>query len=145
MVPRPMRRTNSITAVALAAALSLPAAAPADGSRELLADANPAGLLADASPLTDVPVPRDAPSVTDTPLASRDGEMLADAGDPEKLLAQAPEATTTPPATALPHTGAELLLTLLAGGGLVLAGAGLRVGTARRGPRLALPGAGASR
>ena len=126
-----MPRTTSFAALTLAAALSLPASALADDGPALFADATPARLLADASPLVDAPVPRDAPELTDTPLASRDGEMLAAAGDPEKLLAQAPEATAkppAPPAESLPRTGPELLLTLLAGSGLVLTGAGLRLG-----------------
>jgi hypothetical protein len=128
-------RTTSITAVTVAAALSLPAAAfAADGAPDLLADATPAGVLADAAPLTDAPVPQDAPEVTPTPLADADAELLADAGDPEQLLAQAPAATDHPPAPSLPRTGPELLLTLLAGGGLVLTGTGLRIGIARSRP-----------
>jgi len=135
---RTASRTASITAVTVAAALSLPAAAlAADGAPDLLADATPASLLADAAPLTDAPVPHDAPEVTATPLADADAELLADAGDPEQLLAQAPAATDHPPAPSLPRTGSELLLTLLAGGGLVLTGAGLRIGTVR--PRPAGP------
>lgn len=129
-----MPRTSSITAVALAAALSLPAAAFADGAT----DADAARLLADATPMTDAPVPRDAPELTDTPIASRNGELLADSGDPERLLAQAPTATATPPASSLPRTGPEVLLTLAAGGGLMLAGAGLRLGAARPRLRVAL-------
>lgn len=119
MVPRPMRRTSQIAALALAAAVALPQVAAAQA---------PAELLAEATPLSDVPVPQNAPRVTDSPLlASRDTQLLADAGDPEQLLAQAPAATSTPPAAELPRTGPELLLTVLAGGGMLLAGSGLRL------------------
>ena len=141
-----MPRTAPIAALTLAAALSLPAAALAADDA---AAPSAARLLADSSPLTQTPVPRDAPEVTATPLADRDAdadadadadvEVLADAGDPERLLAQAPAATATPPARKLPHTGSELLLTLLAGGGLVLTGAGLRIGIARPRPGASLP------
>jgi hypothetical protein len=133
-----MPRTAPIAALTLAAALSLPAAAVAADDASAPSAAR---LLADSSPLTQTPVPRDAPEVTATPLADRDpdGEILADAGDPERLLAQAPAATATPPARKLPHTGSELLLTLLAGGGLVLTGAGLRIGIARPRPGASLP------
>jgi hypothetical protein len=113
-----MPRTSQIAALAIAAAVALPQAAAAQ---------TPAELLAEATPLSDAPVPRDAPSLTDTPIADRDTTILADAGDPEKLLAQAPAATATPPSTSLPRTGPELLLTLLAGGGMVLVGSGLRL------------------
>lgn len=114
-----MRRTAQITALALTAAVALPSAALAQ---------TPGELLAAAAPLTDAPVPRDAPRLTDTPIASRDAAtLLADAGDPEQLLAQAPSATATPPATSLPRTGPELLLTLLSGGGLILLGGGIRL------------------
>lgn len=133
-----MPRTAPIAALTLAAALSLPASALAADDASAPSAAR---LLADSSPLTQTPVPRDAPEVTATPLADRgaDGEILADAGDPERLLAQAPAATATPPARELPHTGSELLLTLLAGGGLVLTGAGLRIGIARPRPGASLP------
>lgn len=134
-----MPRATPIAALTLAAALSLPAAAAAADDAALTA----AQLLADSTPVTQAPVPRDAPEVTATPLADRDpdGEILADAGDPERLLAQAPAATATPPATKLPHTGSEVLLTLLAGGGLVLTGAGLRIGSARPRPATSLAAA----
>lgn len=158
MVPRPMRRTQPIAALVLAAALAAPPAAGAQSAGDLLASAVPlasaplagdllasavplagapgagelpagaaGALLAAAAPLSDAPVPRDAPELTQTPLADGDGVELADAGDPEQLLARAPVATAEPPATSLPYTGAELWLTLLAGGGMVLAGTGLRL------------------
>jgi len=138
-----MPRSTPIAALTLAAALSVPAGALAADDDGLRADVTAAQLLADAAPVTQAPVPRDAPAVTATPLADRDPDatVLADAGDPERLLAQAPAATATPPATKLPHTGSELLLTLLAGGGLVLTGAGLRIGIARPRPGAALPAA----
>lgn len=127
-----MPRSTPIAALTLAAALSLPTVALAADAGPY-ADVDAARLLADSAPLTQAPVPRDARELTATPLADRDpgGTVLADAGDPERLLAQAPAATATPPATQLPRTGAELLLTLLAGGGLILTGAGLRIGIAR--------------
>ncbi|WP_041730519.1 hypothetical protein [Conexibacter woesei] len=110
---------------ALASAVPLASAPGPDDS--LASAAAPGDLLAAATPLSDAPVPRDAPELTQTPLADRDGVELADAGDPEQLLARAPAASATPPATSLPYTGAELWLTLLAGGGMVLAGTGLRL------------------
>jgi hypothetical protein len=128
-----MRRRSQIAVLALAATAALPAAASAQSQAE--------AVLAAAAPLTDAPVPRDAPQVTATPLAQRDAAtLLADAGDPEKLLAQAPAATATPPTRTLPRTGPELLLTVLLGGGLVLVGGGLRLrldgaGPAVDGPR----------
>lgn len=153
MVPGPMRRTQPIAALALAALLTLPPTAGAQTPQQLLADATPLAdtiaaapspreLLADATPLSDVPVqvqvPRDAPPLTQTPLADRDGVELADAGDPRQLLAQAPQATDRPPVTRLPHTGMELVLTLLAGGGMVLTGSGLRL-VERGGRRACVP------
>ena len=120
MVPRPMRRSPQIALLALATAAALPAGAQAQSP-------SPEALLAQAAPATDVPVPRDGQPLTATPLAARDTTLMADAGDAKQLLAQAPTATATPPVSTLPRTGPELLLTLLAGGGLLLAGAGLRL------------------
>jgi hypothetical protein len=114
-----MRRTPQIAALALAAATVLPQVATAAQT--------PAELLAAAAPVSGSPVSSDAPRLTDTPIASRDLTLLADAGDAEQLLAQAPRATATPPVTSLPRTGPQLLLTLLAGGGFLLAGGGLRL------------------
>lgn len=112
-------RPVQIAALAVAATVALPTAASAQ---------SPAELLAAATPLSEAPVPRDAPRLTETPLAQRDAAtLLADAGDPEELLAQAPTATATPPSRSLPRTGPELLLTVLLGSGLVLVGGGLRL------------------
>ncbi|HEY4280026.1 MAG TPA: hypothetical protein VGM91_17510 [Conexibacter sp.] len=122
-----MRRSHQITTIALAAALSLPAAAEAHQAPTAIASADIADVLADAAPMTSAPVPQDAPSLEHAPLAARDKTLIADAGDPQQLLAEAPPVTATPPATALPRTGPEVYLTLLAGGGLLLAGAGLRL------------------
>jgi LPXTG-motif cell wall-anchored protein len=120
-----MRRPAQITTVALTAALWLPAVADARQPPTLLA----ANVLADAAPVTSAPVPRHALSLEHMPLAARDRTLLADAGNPRELLAQAPTATATPPTTSLPRTGSETYLTLLAGAGLLLAGAGLRLRT----------------
>ncbi|MDO8184846.1 hypothetical protein Q5424_06230 [Conexibacter sp. JD483] len=115
-----MRRSSQIAVLAVATAAALPAAADARQT--------PAELIAQAAPVTDAPVPRaDGARVTQTPLAARDTTLMADAGDAEQLLAQAPSATATPPTSTLPRTGPELLLTLLAGGGMLLAGVGLRM------------------
>lgn len=119
MVPRPMRRSSQIAALALATAAAVPAAAQAQTPA--------AAVLAQATPVTDAPVPRDGQQLTATPMAARDTTLMADAGDAKQLLAQAPIATATPPTSTLPRTGPELLLTLLAGGGMLLAGAGLRL------------------
>ncbi|HST42814.1 MAG TPA: hypothetical protein VLK58_25045 [Conexibacter sp.] len=123
------RRPSQIAALALAATVALPSGASAQ---------SPAELLAAATPLSEAPVTRDAPGLSGAPLAQSDAvtqlaqddpaaTLLADAGDPEQLLAQAPTATATPPAASLPRTGPELLLTVLLGGGLVLVGTGLRL------------------
>jgi hypothetical protein len=115
-----MRRSPQIAVLALATAVALPAVADAQ--------LTPSELLAQAQPTTEVPVPAtDGPRVTATPLAARDMTLMADAGDAEQLLAQAPSATATPPTGTLPRTGPELLLTLLAGGGMLLTGAGMRL------------------
>ncbi len=119
MVPRPMRRSSQIALLAVATAAALPAGADARQS--------PAALLAQATPVTDAPVPREGARLTATPLAARDTTLMADAGDAKQLLAQAPAATATPPTSTLPRTGPELWLTLLTGGGMLLAGAGLRL------------------
>jgi hypothetical protein len=115
-----MRRSSQIAALTLATAVALPAGAQAQAP-------SPETVLAQAAPATDVPVPRDGQPLTATPLAARDTTLMADAGDAKQLLAQAPTATATPPVSSLPRTGPELLLTLLAGGGMLLAGAGLRL------------------
>lgn len=113
-----MRRSPQIAVLALATAVALPAGAQAQ---------TPQALLAQAPQATDTPVPREGQPLAETPQAARDRTLMADAGDAEQLLAQAPTATATPPTSTLPRTGPELLLTLLAGGGMLLAGAGLRL------------------
>jgi hypothetical protein len=127
MVPRPMRSSPPIALLALAAALALPAGASAQTA---VVDQPPGG-GGDASVPVRQAVPWvDAPSLSRTPIASRESVTK----NPPLAMIDAARAALTatstvpdPPAAALPRTGADTWLTLLTGAGLLLTGTGLRL------------------
>jgi LPXTG-motif cell wall-anchored protein len=131
MVPRPMRRSQPITVLVLAATLALPAGASAQSAGE---DHRDGGRDASAPAHREAVPWVHAPSLSRTPIASRES-VTKDPPLPRidaaaAAAVTAPATVPGPPAAELPRTGAETWLTLLAGAGLLLTGTGLRLRTA---------------
>jgi LPXTG-motif cell wall-anchored protein len=127
MVPPPMRRSQPITVLVLAATLALPAGASAQSAGDSAGDAS-APARREAVPWVH------APSLSRTPIASRESVTkdppLPTIDAAAAAAVTAPATVPDPPAAELPRTGAETWLTLLAGAGLLLTGTGLRLAIA---------------